>query len=136
MILYIDIQNRKSTIGLVTARKAEWITSASKGGVYSLLEKADTRFGIFTKRPTAVVLASGSEGRDVSWSALRTGVAVANTLAFAWDAVVSGVVREDGDTEKETAAKIRTAAKRAIRGGWRKAVYSGEPNITKPKPLF
>lgn len=136
MILYIDIQNRKSTIGLLGARKAEWITSASKGGVYALLEKADRRFGIFTKRPTAVVLASGNEGRDVSWSALRTGIAVANTLAFAWGAVVTGVVREDGDTEKETAAKIRTAAKRAKRGDWRKAMYSGEPNITKAKPLF
>lgn len=136
MILYIDIQNRKSMIGMVGARKAAWITGAPKGGVYALLEKADRRFGIFTKRPTAVVVASGSEGRDVSWSAVRTAVAVANTLAFAWGAAVTEVVLEDGDTEKEVAAKIRAAARRAKRGKWLKAMYSGEPNITKAKPLF
>ncbi len=136
MILYIDIQKRKSTVGVVGVRKAEWITSVSKGGVYALLEKADRRFGIFTKRPTAVVVASGSKGRDVTWSAVRTGVAVANTLAFTWGSTVSEVVPEDGDTEKEIATLVRISAKRAKKGGWLQATYSGEPNITKAKPVF
>ncbi|MFC1703029.1 hypothetical protein ACFLZO_01035 [Patescibacteria group bacterium] len=136
MILYIDIQNKKSTVGVVGARHAEWITGAPKGGVYALLEKADDRFGIFTKRPAVVVVASGSEGRDVTWSAIRTGVAMANTLAFTWGAVVAEVVIDGNATEKEKVTKIRAAAKRTKRGKWLKAKYGGEPNITKAKPVL
>lgn len=136
MILYIDIQNKKSTVGVVGARHAEWITGTPKGGVYALLEKADKRFGIFTKRPAVVVVASGSEGRDVTWSAVRTGVAMANTLAFTWGAVVAEVAVDGNATEKEIAAKVRAAAKRTKPGRWLKATYSGEPNITKARPVF
>lgn len=136
MILYIDIQKTKNTVGIIGARKAEWVTSASRGGVYALLEKVDVRFGIFTKRPTAIVVASGSEGRDVSWSSVRTGVAVANTLAFTWKASVSEISLDVGDTNKEIATKVRRAAKQVTKKKWLKATYSGEPNITKAKPVF
>ena len=105
-------------------------------GAAEIVAKARAAFGLNRKAPEAVVVAMNAPGataRDVSWSGVRAGVALANALAFAWGIPV-GAIAVNGDEPPEAiAALARESAGRAEPGIWVTARYSGEPNITKPK---
>lgn len=91
----------------------------------------------FGRQRPAVVVCALAEGRGTSfrasWSAVRSAVAVTNGLAFAWGVPAVVVLINGNESFEELAKKTRLAATAAKPRSWVKPVYSGEPNITKPK---
>lgn len=136
MILFLDIRTAKSVMGIVGPRKADRLSSSGKSGIYALLKRADKAHGILTRKPTAVVVATGDRGGSASWSAVRTAVALGNSLAFAWGVPLAGLPLDGGETWDEVAVAVRRAAAKAKKNRWLRAAYDGEPNITVAKPVF
>jgi len=136
MILFLDIRTAKSTLGMVGPRKADRFSSTGKNGAFGLLKRADKGHRIFSRPPSAVVVATGDRGGSASWSAVRTAVALGNSLAYAWGAPIAALPLGGDESWTDVAAKGRAAAKTAKPRKWLKAAYDGEPNITKAKPLF
>lgn len=74
------------------------------------------------QKPRAVIVVKGPHGR---FSAIRSGVATANALAFAWDVPVVGILQGD-DIRKA----VRDVAHRRVFDQLVVPLYDREPNIT------
>lgn len=133
MILYLEFRNGRQRLGLVGGGRAAWLRRRQDRGEFAALSAAGRQFGLARRRPTAVVAAVFPQGApDVSWSTVRTAVAMANALAFAWDVPAVGM-NPDGLDDEALLKAIAAAAKKARRGARLAARYSGEPHITKPR---
>lgn len=138
MILYLDLRNDRFSFAAIEAKRATWVRTPGAVSVGGSLAKALKAFGMPKKRPTAVAVAAGGDPalRNVSWSTVRAAIAAANALALAWNVPVATVPVRGDETADEVEAMVREAAKVAKRGVWASARYSGEPTITKAKPLL
>ncbi|HTK05482.1 MAG TPA: hypothetical protein VL500_07890 [Candidatus Eisenbacteria bacterium] len=138
MILFLDLRNDRFSFAAIEAKRTKWVRTPGAVSVGGSLAKALKAFGMPKRRPTAVIVAAGGDPalRNVSWSTVRAAVAAANALALAWNVPVASMP-VNGDEEPAMLEKmIRAAAKGAKRGVWASARYSGEPTITKAKPLL
>jgi len=138
MILVIDLTNDRLVFGAVDGRGGRWLEYPLLRGGQGALDKALRAFGSRRRPPTAVVLVErGGPDRKmephVSWSTVRAGVAMANTLAYSWNVPVVGLPPDGLSSRQTLAAAAWKAAKPAKTGNWVSAAYSGEPNITKSK---
>ena len=142
MVLVVDFDNERRAFGAADKLKIRWFRSAAGDAVRGSLDKALPALGFDRRRPSAVAVMLGERSavpvagqpvRNVSWSTVRAAVAAANTLAFAWNVPVITLRLAARPTDKELLAMIRKEAGAAETGNWAAAVYSGEPNITKPK---
>lgn len=136
MILLLDFTNEKLSLARVTPKDARWIAAPGGTSAGKAVEKALKAFGMPAKKPKAVAVAVGGEKgvRNVSWSTVRSGIAAANALAFAWRVPVVPVSVRGDESRDALASLARAAAKGAAIGPWASALYSGEPTITKAKP--
>lgn len=141
MVLIIDFGNERLAFGAADGRRIKWFrTAAERGGV--AVAKALRALG-FDRRPPAMVAVMLEERRGVqagdrpvrrvSWSTVRAAVAAANTLAFAWNIPVVTLRPSDHPDDRHLSALVDKKAFRPKKGEWAAAVYSGEPNITRPK---
>ena len=87
-------------------------------------------------KATGVVGAAGDRRGTAAWSAIGTAVALGNSLAYAWNVPVVGLPLAGDEKFAEVEEAVRKVAARPRKGAWLKAAYSGEPNITKAKPVF
>lgn len=138
MILAIDLSNERLAFGAIDGRGGRWLSASPSRGCHGPLARALHAFGFDRRPPSAVVLAEYDNGvgdapRRVSWSGIRAGVALANTLAFSWNAPVISMKLTGRPGDRELAAAAWRQAARAVKGDWARAVYGGEPNITKSK---
>lgn len=135
MILFIDITNERSRVGLIAARRAIWRSAPGRDALMTLLTAAKRARRIPARGATFVLAALSAPGsvRDASWSAVRGAVAAANALSFAWGVPATTALLRGDEPEDVVAAIARVAAKRAGKGSRASAVYDGEPHITKPK---
>ncbi len=137
--LFLDFRNDGTTIAAIGAKRSRWSMLPAGTATGAAVAAALRTLGLRTRKPSCIVVAAGGdrEKRNVSWSTVRAGVAAANALAFAWN-VGATDVPVDGDESRETLeAKVRAACAGAKPGeGWASALYSGEPTITKAKPLL
>jgi tRNA A37 threonylcarbamoyladenosine modification protein TsaB len=135
MILFLDVRNDGATAAVLDAKAAKWTTVAGQRAGFDALAKAKRLLG--ARAPACVVVAMGAgEKRDVSWSTVRAGVAMANALAFAWGVPAAEIAVAGDDPRAEVEKRVRAAAKKAKRGRWVGAAYSGEPTITKAKKIL
>jgi len=136
MILFLDVRNAATTVGAIDTKKERWLSVEGDRSGMLAVAKARAKFGIDRKPPQAVVVAMnapGANARDVSWSSVRAGIAVANALAFAWGVPVAAIAVNGDEAPEAVVALARDAAAHAEPGVWVSAHYSGEPNITTPK---
>jgi len=138
MILFLDLRNDKFSFAAIEAKKAKWVRTPGAVSVGGSLAKALRSFGMPKKRPSTVAVAAGGDPvlRNVSWSTVRAGIAAANALALAWNVPVATVPVRGDEAPTQVEDLVRAAAKDAKRGTWASARYSGEPTITKAKPLL
>jgi hypothetical protein len=140
MILLLDFTNETARIAAVGAKDATWTAAPpfAKGGVFRAFDKARRAKGFPKGKPACVAVALSAKGfaRDVSWSTVRAGVAMANGLAFAWGVPSVAVGVTGAESQDELAVAARVAAKKAKKGVWVSATYSGEPTITKAKKIL
>ncbi len=133
--LYVDLRNGSLRFAAVGPKTAAWSVAPGGAVVGKGLAKALATLGFRRARPSCVAVATGGEpgSRDVSWSTVRSGVAVGNTLAFAWHVPVVAVAIRGDETPAAVEEAVRRACAGAKAGEWVRAGYSGEPNITTPK---
>ncbi len=135
MFLLLDIRNNYVTIAVIDAARDRRTTVTGERVGFRAFARAQTTL-LRGKKPSCVAIvmnASADAVRDVSWSAVRAGVATANALAFAWS-VPSVAVRVRGDESRSALAELaRAVVKKAKKGHWVTAAYFGEPNITTAK---
>lgn len=138
MILLLDFRNDGLYLARIAPKDARWIAAPGGTPAGRAVEKAMKAFGMPAKKPKSIAVAVGGEKgmRDVSWSTVRAAIAAANALAFAWRVPIVPVPVRGDETREAVEALVRTAAKGAKVGTWASALYSGEPTITKAKPLF
>ncbi|MEY4744928.1 MAG: hypothetical protein RL272_873 [Candidatus Parcubacteria bacterium] len=138
-ILYFDFRNDKVALAAVAKKASRWIELPAGTPTGRAVDAALRRLGFRAKHPSCVTVAAGGarEKRNVSWSTVRAGVAAANALAFAWNVGVSDILIDGDETHEALEAKIRAACAGMKPGeGWASALYSGEPTITKAKPIM
>ena len=138
MILYLDFRNDTFFFAVIEDKKAKWVTEPGGTSAGGPLAKAFKEFDLLKKKPNCIALAMGGDmgKRNVSWSTVRAGVATANALALAWHIPVARIHVEGDETYAVLETLVREEAKKAKLGEWASAVYSGEPTITKAKPLL
>lgn len=138
MILFLDFTNETARIAAVGAKGATWGVAPTRRGVFRAFDKARRSKGFPKGKPSCVAVALSAKGvvRDVSWSTVRAGVAMANGLAFAWGIPSVAVGVTGAETQDELATAARVAAKKAKKGVWVSATYSGEPTITTAKKIL
>lgn len=138
MILFLDFRNDSMSVARITSKDARWVAAPGRTPAGKAVEKAMKAFGMPAKKPTSVAVAVGGEKgvRDVSWSTVRAAIAAANALAFAWRVPIVPVPVRGDESRAATETLVRAASKGAKIGTWASARYSGEPTITKAKPLF
>ncbi|HTM68350.1 MAG TPA: hypothetical protein VL426_03555 [Candidatus Binatia bacterium] len=138
MILFIDLRNDRHDFAAVDAKRTKWLTTPAASSSSGPLAKALKAFGMPKRKPSAVAVAMGGEPgkRDVSWSAVRAGVAAANALALAWNVPAVAVAVAGDESRLALEDMVRKVAKGAASGAWVPAKYSGEPTITQAKPLL
>jgi tRNA A37 threonylcarbamoyladenosine modification protein TsaB len=73
------------------------------------------------KKPAGIIVVCGQEGR---FSAIRTGVVCANSLAFGWNVPVFGIIQGDDIRTAIDEIKNESAFSKPV-----VPVYSKEPNI-------
>ncbi len=137
--LYLDFRNDKVTLAAIGAKASRWIALPAGTPVGRAVDAAIRRLGFRSRKPACVAVAAGGprEKRNVSWSTVRAGVAAANALAFAWNVGVTDVLVDGDETRQALEAMVFAACARMAPGeGWASALYSGEPTITKAKPLI
>ncbi len=137
MVLIIDLTNDRLAFGAADGRTGSWLSLPPSRGVHAALDQALKKFGLDRRPAEAVVLvkygAAEAAGR-ISWSLVRAGVALANTLAFAWNVPVASLLRPAGVPDGQALAAAAWKLSQGARTGeWAGAVYSGEPNITRSK---
>lgn len=138
MILFLDFRNDRLSIARIAAKDAQWVAVPGGTPAGKAVEKAMKAFGMPAKKPASVAVAVGGERgvRDVSWSTVRAAIAAANALAFAWRVPIVPVPVCGDEPRTAIESLVRAAAKGAKIGTWASARYSGEPTITKAKPLL
>jgi hypothetical protein len=143
MILLIDFRNESLGYAAVSAKgrgadQAVWHRTAPSTNNLSELASAMAKIGLSGRKPESIVvtLVSRSGSVKVSWSVIRTAVAAANTLAFAWNVPVAPLSVSGDEPPERLEEMARKAASSAKLGGWVSAVYGGEPSISKAKPLL
>ena len=139
MILLLDVRNERVAAAKIGGRSVMWSeASGSRTSLICVNRLFPSAKRNAAGRPKAVVMVElQGEGRgQVSWSAMRSAVATANTLAFAWGIPAMKIAADGGESREELAAAAREAASKAAPGQqvWLKPAYGGEPHITKPKP--
>lgn len=133
MYLIVDFERDRQTVGIIERSRVASVTASSKGGGFGSLEKAIREFDLGgTAQPEGVVVHVGFEGRDVTWSTVRSATAYANALAFAWGVPVTAVTTAP-EAGEDLWGFCRTKLS-AANSCWAAALYNGEPNITSPKP--
>lgn len=137
MILFLDFRNDRMAVARIAPKDARWVVVPGRTLAGKAVEKAMKAFGMPAKKPTSIAVAVGGEKgvRDVSWSTVRAAIAAANALAFAWRVPIVPVPVRGDETRADLEARARASAKGAKIGTWASARYSGEPTITKAKPL-
>lgn len=140
MMLIIDFTNEHHRICLLEGRTAKWFDEGASTGRYNLLSRVTKYCDRVEKYPRAIAVTLRVRNQkvepqthNVSWSTIRAAVAMANTLAFAWNVKVVEVPVSGAETEKELIAAAKAAAEGGKKKVWVKAKYSGEPTITKAK---
>lgn len=138
MILFFDFTNETASIAAIGAKGAKWTSAPTGRGVFRAFDKARRSKGFPKGKPSCVAVALSAKGvvRDVSWSTVRAGVAMANGLAFAWGVPSVAVGVTGAESSDELAVAARIAAKTAKKGVWVSAAYSGEPTITQAKKIL
>ncbi len=138
MILFLDFTNETARVAAVGAKGAMWVSAPTGRGVFRAFDKARRSKGFPKGKPSCVAVALSAKvaSRDVSWSTVRAGVAMANGLAFAWGVPSVAVVVTGAESPDELAAAARVAAKKAKKDVWVSATYSGEPTITVAKKIL
>ncbi len=133
MVLFLDIRNDRAIIAIVEVERAQWMSVKGERVGFRSFDRVKKVLG--KKKPGAVIVAVGepSTKRALSWSTMRTGVAMANGLAFAWDIPVVAIEICGDETRGELAEMVKKAAKKAKKNRWITTSYNGEPNITKAK---
>ncbi len=132
-ILAVDFRNGQYAFALVDGQTLKTISGPPAKGGFSLLAKAEKAWGLRRRPPEVIGVVTVTEGDKPTWSTMRGAVAVANSLAIAWNAAVFSLEVTGGESKSELLAKIGEAAKKAKKGEWAKPPYGGQPNITKPK---
>ncbi len=129
MILFLDIASPAARVGVVSSAGARWSLGSN---AFTLLERL-TRSGT---KIDAVIVGRLSENsiRKPTWSGIRSAVAIANALSFAAGAKLAEIEITGQEKPPALAASARAAAKKAKKGTRLESRYSGEPNITSPKP--
>ncbi|MFA6603228.1 MAG: hypothetical protein WCT10_00105 [Patescibacteria group bacterium] len=140
MILLLDVRNDRVAAAKIGGRSAIWSEASGSRESLVCVDKLFPRAKRSAAgRPQAVVMVELSgAGRDqVSWSAMRSAVATANTLAFAWGVPVLKIICNGSGARGELAAAARVAASKARPGQqvWLKPAYGGEPHITQPRKV-
>lgn len=138
MILFLDFTNETARVAAVGAKGAKWVAAPTGRGVFRAFDKARRSKGFPKGKPTCVAVTLSAKGiaRDVSWSTVRAGVAMANGLAFAWGVPSVAVGVTGAESPDELVIATRAAAKTAKKGKWVSATYSGEPTITVAKKVI
>lgn len=136
MILFFDLRNDGAAVGAIDASADRWISASGRRIGFRMLARARSMLG--GKKPSCVAVAMNASDarRDVSWSTVRAGVAMANALAFAWNVPAAEVRVAGGEPRKALAGLVRKAAKEAKKGRPVGAIYSGEPHITTAKKVI
>ena len=137
MVLYLQLGDRQALFGKLESGEAAWRDREFDRDPFPALAEAMEKFGLGTGSvpPVAVVLGlpEADSGLRASWSLIRSGVAMANGLAFAWGVPAASLTVRGDEGRESLAAEALAVASRAKAGEWIGAAYSGEPNITKPK---
>lgn len=136
MILILDFGHDWLAFGAVEGGKSRWRRVAAGTSAFRALRRVLQEFELDRRAPTgvAVVLRERREGAPyVAWSTVRQAVAMGNTLAFAWGAPAAAIRVQGTEKPDELGVLAVQALAKAKPGDWIRAVYSGEPNITKPK---
>jgi hypothetical protein len=132
-ILALDFRNGRYAFMLADGKTLKTVSGPPAKGGFSLLAKAASAWGLRRRPPTAVAVLTATGVEKPTWSTMRGAVAVANSLAIAWNAAVFSLEIGGQEKKDELAAKLLEAAASAKPGEWAKPPYGGEPNITKPK---
>ena len=134
MILFLDLRNGHQRLAWVGRESAEWLERREDKGEFAALEEARQRWNLIGVRPEAIAVAMLAGHRtDVSWSMVRTSVAMANALAFAWNVPAVTVQLGGDESPEEVLAAVRQVTVGIKTDARISAKYSGEPTITKPK---
>jgi len=132
-ILAVDFRNGRYAFALVDGKNLRIMSGPPVKGGFSLLAKAEKAWGLRRRPPAAIGVLTATDGERPTWSTMRGAVAVANSLAIAWDADVFTLEIGAGDKKSALAVKLSEAAASAKKGEWAKPPYGGQPNITKAK---
>ncbi|MBI4457440.1 hypothetical protein HY633_00565 [Candidatus Uhrbacteria bacterium] len=127
MILFLDIATPSARVAVVSSTTVRWSVG---GNAYALVERARGAKldAVIIARPSAEAI------KKPTWSGIRSAVAIANALAFATGAKVGEIEISGQEKKSVLEAAVRAAAKKSKKGAWIEPRYSGEPNITTPKP--
>ena len=133
MVLFLDIRNDSAIVAIIEVQRARWMSMKGERVGFRLFDRVKKVLG--KKKPEAVIVAVGepSAKRALSWSTMRTGVAMANGLAFAWGIPLAPIEICGDETRGELAEMVKKAANKAKKNRWITTSYNGEPNITKAK---
>ena len=136
MFLIIDPQQHGVRLGRLHDNTITWRITKIQDRIFSVLKKVmDEASGHALKAIVVCGDASAevSQKRNVSWSGLRTAVALGNSIAFAKHIPVAMVMVDGDESDRQLIMKIHQAFRGRKLSDPITPAYNGEPHITRPK---